>query len=138
MTGFELDGRTINVREDVQEKGRREARREAGGAELKQPWLDKEWSRVAGSGDEESSIDEKEVGELIASRDAARAEASACCADLSSAVQEALLEEAVAFASSNLDLAEAISVFKRSANSAPSSTGGGSLTTAPPPPSDCS
>ena len=75
MTGFELDGRSINVREDVQEKGRREARRQAGGAELKQPWLEKEWRRVAGSGDAESGaagIDESAVGELIASRDAAR------------------------------------------------------------------
>ena len=87
MTGFELDGRRINVREDYQDKRRRDSSAESGataedaavrgggGAARREAWKDRAWTRVAGSADGDAAaaqIDEKAIIALLAKRDGAR------------------------------------------------------------------
>jgi hypothetical protein len=88
MTGFELDGRLINVRPDYQERDRRENSAAGGGkgggqvAEdaavlggdgnaRREAWKNRAWTRVAGSGDGDD-VDEDEILAKLLERDTAR------------------------------------------------------------------
>lgn len=79
MTGYELDGRFINVRPDFQERQRRDgtsAGRGEGarGKAKSESWMNREWSRVEGTGDgtDDANVVEGEVNELLSKRDGAR------------------------------------------------------------------
>jgi hypothetical protein len=75
MTGYELDGCTINVRPDFQEGRQRGRSDENGGGETARgatAWRNREWRRVAGSDDGMSGVDDAKVAHMLAERDAAR------------------------------------------------------------------
>ena len=72
MTGFELDGRRINVRPDYQERSKRKPMTAKGVAAAQDEWKNKEWTRVAGTDDSLSDVDDGEVLKMLVARDAAR------------------------------------------------------------------